>query len=79
MNKVQQPIPRLNLGRRRRADDVADQIVRLIEAGEFRPESQLPPERVEREMAAMWGGGVRTLGVKDKGPALKKPTGRERT
>ena len=54
MNKVHQTLPRLNLGRRRRADDVADQIVRLIEAGEFPAESQLPPEQ---ELAERFGVG----------------------
>ncbi len=59
MNKVRHPMPRLSLGRRRRADDVADQIVRLIEAGEFPAESQLPPEQELAERFAVGRPAVR--------------------
>lgn len=51
---MHQPMPRVNLGRRRRADDVADQIVRLIDVGEYPTGSQLPPEQ---ELAERFGVG----------------------
>lgn len=45
MNKLHPPTPRLDLGRRRRSDDVAEEIVRLIDSGEFGADSELPPEQ----------------------------------
>lgn len=54
MTKVQESMPRLNLGRRRRADDVADHLQLAIESGEFAQGSQLPPEK---DLAERFGVG----------------------
>ena len=47
-------LPRINLGKRTRADDVADHLLELIEKGEFPEGSQLP---AEQELAVRFSVG----------------------
>jgi len=48
------PLPRLSLGKRTRADDVADHLTELIDQGEFPEGSKLPSEK---ELAERFGVG----------------------
>lgn len=54
MNKANNGLPRISVGRRTRADDVADLLTELIESGEFAVGSQLPSEK---ELAERFGVG----------------------
>jgi DNA-binding FadR family transcriptional regulator len=54
MNTANNGLPRISVGRRTRADDVADLLTELIESGEFAVGSQLPSEK---ELAERFGVG----------------------
>ena len=54
MSKANNGLPRISVGRRTRADDVADLLTELIESGEFAVGSQLPSEK---DLAERFGVG----------------------
>ena len=54
MNNENTGLPRRSLGRRTRADDVADLLTELIQSGEFEVGSQLPSEK---DLAERFGVG----------------------
>lgn len=49
-----EPLPRVSIGRRTRADDVADHLLAAIDAGEFPIDSELPSEK---DLAERFGVG----------------------
>lgn len=54
MGPLMQPLPRLSIGKRTRADDVADHLAALIDESEFPIGSQLPSEK---DLADRFGVG----------------------